>query len=108
MRAFGWEEHQRLVERGFTTDLDFWLFSNVAEGAQEWRDLRQAIGSRTSCRLYRVAKRGTATFIKGPSNTLVLESEAMRIRLLDRLCPAKWHTVGSLDGKGEGDCRTDH
>ena len=108
MKPIDWEEHQRLVERGFTTDLEFWLFANITEGQREWRDLRWAVGNRASCGMYRVARRGGATFVKGPSNTLVLESEAMRVWFVDRLSPAQWHTIGSLDGKDEEDCRTDH
>jgi len=89
MRAIGWEEHQRLIERGFVVDYDLWLFSNVPEGIQVWSDLRQAIDNRASCGRYKVARRGRATFIKGPSNTLVLNDEAMRIAFLNRVCPAK-------------------
>ena len=108
MKAVDWEEHQRLVNRGFTVDYDLWLFSNVPEGVHVWRDLHQAVDNRASCGMYRVARRGSTTFIKGPSNTLILNDETMRIAFVDRLCPAKWHMIGSLDGKDEEDCRTDH
>src|SRR5690242_8262989 len=107
MKPIDWEESQRLLQLGFTRDIDLWLFSNVTVGEQEWRDLRAAIGNRKDAGLFKVTAGDGAVFVHGPSNTLVLDDEAARFALLARLCPARWHILGSLDGRDDEGCRTD-